>query len=45
MKISNQVSVKGDDLTKTVTELRHFKGAEHLDLHIYISGLCFYDSV
>lgn len=37
--------MKGEDLAKSVTELSSINGAEHLDFHIYISGLCFYDRV
>lgn len=45
MKTSNQFSVKGADVAKSVTELRNIDGAEHLDFHMYISGLCFYEGV
>lgn len=35
IKISNQFSVKGADLAKSVTELRNINGPEHLDFIIY----------
>lgn len=44
MKTSNRFSVKGADLAKSVDELHNIDGAKHLDFHIYISGLCFYES-
>lgn len=39
------VFCESTDLAKSVIELLNINGAEHLDFHSYISGLCFYDSV